>query len=168
MRAGIALGSNLGDRVAHLQAAVAAIRTFAEPPVLVSRIYETPPVDCPADSPMFLNAAIEIGFSGEPRDLLQRLQAIEQFHDRPANHGRNTPRTVDLDILYADDLELHEPDLELPHPRLMDRLFVLMPLGDIVPNRHFAKEGPSVAQQRDRLRTFAEDEILIREESLLK
>ena len=135
MRVGIALGSNLGDRAAQLRAAVAAIRAFAEPPILLSQVYETAPVDCPPGSPAFLNAAMEIGFSGEIHDLLLRLQAIEQAQDRPAVHGRNSPRTVDLDILYADDLTLETPELTLPHPRLMERAFVLRPLCDFAPNR---------------------------------
>jgi len=135
MRVGIALGSNLGNRAAQLRAAVAAIRAFAEPPILLSHVYETAPVDCPPGSPAFLNAAMEIGFSGEIHDLLLRLQAIEQAQDRPAVHGRNSPRTVDLDILYADNLTLETPELTLPHPRLMERAFVLRPLCDFAPNR---------------------------------
>lgn len=134
MRVGIALGSNLGDRAAHLRAAVEAIRRIAEPPVLVSRVYETAPVDCPPDSPSFLNAAVEIGYSGDPVELLRRLQAIEQEMGRPAIRGRNTPRTLDLDILHAGDLTLDTPLLKLPHPRLAQRAFVLLPLNDITPN----------------------------------
>jgi 2-amino-4-hydroxy-6-hydroxymethyldihydropteridine diphosphokinase len=135
MRIGIALGSNLGDRVAHLRAAVAAIREFAGLPVLVSRVYETEPVNCPPDSPLFLNAAMEIGYSGDLHALLGRLQAIEQAEGRPMLRELNAPRPVDLDILYADDVTLDSPDLKVPHPRLMSRLFVLLPLNDIVPNR---------------------------------
>ena len=135
MRVGIALGSNLGDRPAHLRAAVAAIRFFAQPPVRVSRVYETAPVDCPPGSPPFLNAAIEIGWSGDLMDLLERLQTIERSLGRPDVRSQNSPRTVDLDILYADDLTLHTPALTVPHPRLMDRLFVLLPLNDLIPNQ---------------------------------
>lgn len=151
MRVGIALGSNLGDRAARLRAAVAAIRAFAEPPILLSHVYETAPVDCPPGSPAFLNAAMEIGFSGEIHDLLHRLQAIEQAQDRPAMHGRNTPRTVDLDILYADDLTLETPELTLPHPRLMERAFVLRPLCDFAPNRTLPGHVSSFATQLNQL-----------------
>lgn len=147
MRVGIALGSNLGDRAARLRAALEAIRAFADPPILVSRVYETAPVDCPPGSPAFLNAAIEIGFSGEIHDLLRRLQAIEQAQDRPAIHGRNTPRTVDLDILYADDLTLDTPALTVPHPRLMDRAFVLRPLCDIAPGRRLLGQTNTFSEQ---------------------
>jgi 2-amino-4-hydroxy-6-hydroxymethyldihydropteridine diphosphokinase len=147
MRVGIALGSNLGDRAAQLRAAVAAIRKFAEPPILLSRVYETAPVDCPPGSPAFLNAAMEIGFSGDIHDLLHRLKAIEQAQDRPAVHGRNTPRTVDLDILYADDLTLDTPELTVPHPRLMDRAFVLRPLCDIAPTRRLPSHANTLSEQ---------------------
>jgi 2-amino-4-hydroxy-6-hydroxymethyldihydropteridine diphosphokinase len=135
MRVGIALGSNLGDRAAHLQSAVTAIREFAESPVLVSRVYETEPVDCPPGSPSFLNAAVEIGWSGDIHELLTRLQEIEKTQGRPGIRPKNDPRTVDLDILYADDLVLETPDLVLPHPRLKNRAFVLLPLADITPER---------------------------------
>lgn len=132
MRVGIALGSNLGDRGAHLQAALDAIRKFAEAPVKISRVYETTPVDCPAGSPSFLNAAIEIGWSGELSALLARLQAVENGQGRPAVHARNSPRTVDLDILYADELFIALPRLQVPHPRMTERAFVLLPLSDIL------------------------------------
>jgi len=140
MRVGIALGSNLGDRVAHLRSAAAAVRALGIPPILTSRVYETAPVDCPPDSPAFLNAAMEIGYSGDLRDLIRDLQAVELAHQRPTDHGRNTPRTVDLDILYADELILETPELTLPHPRLMERMFVLRPLCDFAPTRQLPGE----------------------------
>lgn len=147
MRVGIALGSNLGDRAAHLRAAIEAIRAFALPPVHVSRFYETSPVDCPPDSPLFLNAAIEIGSDEPIEDLLRKLQAIEQSQARPALHERNAPRTIDLDILYADDLTMESPTLTLPHPRLMSRLFVLLPLCDIAPDRRIPGHAPTFREQ---------------------
>ena len=134
MRVGIALGSNLGDRACHLHAAIRAIRNFAEEPVLVSRVYETEPIDCPPGSPAFLNAAMEIGWSGGLPELLQKLQAIEREQGRPSVHARNAPRPLDLDILYADELTVCTPELEVPHPRWMRRAFVVLPLADIVPN----------------------------------
>lgn len=147
MRVGIALGSNLGDRAAHLRAAIDAIRSFALPPVCVSRFYETSPVDCPPESPLFLNAAIEIGSDEPIEDLLHKLQAIEQSQARPALHERNAPRTIDLDILYADDLTLESPALTLPHPRLMSRLFVLRPLCDIAPDRRIPGHARTFREQ---------------------
>jgi 2-amino-4-hydroxy-6-hydroxymethyldihydropteridine diphosphokinase len=145
MRVGIALGSNLGDRIAHLRSAAAAVRALGAPPILTSRIYETAPVDCPPGSPAFLNAAMEIGYSGDLHDLIRSLQAVERAHQRPAEHGRNTPRTVDLDILYADELSLKTPELTLPHPRLMERMFVLRPLCDFAPDRQLPGETETFA-----------------------
>ena len=147
MRIGIALGSNLGDRVTHLRAAVVAIREFAELPFLVSRVYETEPVDCLPGSPSFLNAALEIGYSGDILALLARLQGIERSQGRPASRGLNAPRTVDLDILYADELTVESPQLILPHPRLMERPFVLLPLSDICPNRKLAGTVRTFSEQ---------------------
>lgn len=135
MRVGIALGSNLGDRLANLRSAVAALREFTLPPLLASAVYETVPVDCPPGAPPFLNAAVEVGYSGDLFALLKNLQTIEVAHRRPSDHARNSPRTLDLDLLYADDLTLHSPELILPHPRLITRAFVLAPLNDIAPGR---------------------------------
>jgi 2-amino-4-hydroxy-6-hydroxymethyldihydropteridine diphosphokinase len=135
MRVGIALGSNLGDRAAHLRSAAQAIAEIAEPPVLASGIYETPPIDCPPDSPAFLNAALEIGWNGTLLDLLARLQAIEHIHGRPGVRARNAPRPLDLDLIYADESTLKTPELELPHPRFRDRAFVLLPLADLLGDR---------------------------------
>lgn len=135
MRVGIALGSNLGDRMAHLRNALSAIQKVAEPPILISFVYETEPVDCPEGSPAFLNAAVEIGYSGDIHRLFRQLQDIEQTEGRPLLRDRNAPRPLDLDLLYVDDLVLDSPTLKLPHPRLMERAFVLRALVDIVPNR---------------------------------
>jgi 2-amino-4-hydroxy-6-hydroxymethyldihydropteridine diphosphokinase len=167
MRVGIALGSNLGDRIAHLRSAAAAVSALGEPPILSSRIYETAPVDCPADSPAFLNAAMEIGFSGDLHDLMRSLQAIEQAHDRPAAHDRNTPRTVDLDILYADDLVLESRELKIPHPRLMDRMFVLSPLCDFAPNRRLPREPRTFSAQLSILKARSNQSINIAESTFL-
>ena len=153
MRVGIALGSNLGDRMAHLRAAVAAIREFAEAPVLVSRVYETEPVDCPPGAPSFLNAAIEIGYSGDLFALLERLQAIERKHGRLEIRERNSPRTADLDILYGDDLTIDTAALKVPHPRLSTRAFVLLPLNDIIPDRKLPGAVKTIREELLKLET---------------
>ncbi len=134
MRVGIALGSNLGDRAANLQAAVNAIRQFAGPPVRLSRVYETEPVDCPPDSPWFLNAVIEIGYRFSPESLLDQLQGIERMLHREPNPTRNAPRPIDLDILYFGGMTLNRANLQIPHPRLLERAFVLRPLAEIAPD----------------------------------
>ena len=134
MRAGIALGSNLGDRSAILTEAIGHLRDLHEDGAfLVSSFHETDPVDCPPDSPLFLNAVTELETSLPPLELLQRLQAVELSAGRPRVHGLNQPRTLDLDLLYCDEMTLQLPGLELPHPRITKRLFVLAPLAEIRP-----------------------------------
>lgn len=151
MRAGIALGSNLGDRCANLESAIANIRQLAIPPVLVSKFHETVPVGCPPGSPSFLNAAMEIGFSGDPFDLLDKLQEIERAHHRPDRRAINSPRTLDLDLLYCDDMVIEQPRLQLPHPRISQRRFVLEPLAEIVPDRKIPGCSHTIAEQLSEL-----------------
>ncbi len=135
MRAGISLGSNLGDRAAHLSAAVESLRQLSTSPAttLVSSFHETRPVDCPPNSPPFLNAAAEIDWTQPPRRLLEHLQKLEAAHGRPAARSTNAPRPLDLDLLYCGDHVIDEPNLILPHPRLTQRSFVLAPLAEICP-----------------------------------
>ena len=137
MRVGIALGSNLDDRLENLRAARRHLFALHEDrgPFLCSRIYETEPVDCPPGSAPFLNAAIELACTIPPLDLLEKLQRLEQILGRPANHAHHAPRTIDLDILYYDNLAFTLPELTLPHPRIAERGFVLTPLADIAPDR---------------------------------
>ena len=135
MRCGIALGSNIGDRLAHLNAAreaLARLHTGDDAP-LFSPIYETEPVDCAPGTAPYLNAVMEIESNGEPLALFHALQQIERAAGRPTDHGRNTPRTLDLDLLYAGDCTVQSPELTLPHPRLATRRFVLQPLADLRP-----------------------------------
>ena len=135
MRAGIALGSNLGDRHSLLDGAVKRLRLIHEHgPFLVSSFYETEPHDCPHDSPSFINAVIEIDTSLEPLMLLEHLQALEVGAGRPKVHAFHAPRILDLDILYYENLFLQTPELQLPHPKISERLFVLQPLAEIRPN----------------------------------
>lgn len=136
MRAGIALGSNLGDRLKNLREgrdAVLAISGVATP-MLISRVYETAPVGTGPDSGSFLNAVIEVEFSGQPHELLVGLQAVEAAMGRPSKRPRNAPRTLDLDILYVGNLVLANDEIVIPHPRLHVRRFVLQPLYDIRPD----------------------------------
>ena len=135
MRTGIALGSNLGGRLANLVAGRAAVLNIPgiRKPVLLSRVYETEPVGTGPDAGPFLNAVIEVEFSADPSALLAALRSIESSLGRPTRHPRNAPRTLDLDILYISDLVLHDDTLVLPHPRLHLRRFVLAPLNDIRP-----------------------------------
>jgi 2-amino-4-hydroxy-6-hydroxymethyldihydropteridine diphosphokinase len=135
MRCGIALGSNVGDRLANLREAFRHLLGLGSSaaPVLASSIYETEPVDCEPGTKAYLNAVVEIDFSGSPLELLDRLIAIEQQMGRPSKRPRNAPRIIDLDILYAGNLVLDHPEIIVPHPRLHRRRFVLEPLNEIRP-----------------------------------
>jgi len=135
MRAGIALGSNLGDRHAQLQTAVLQLKQLHEEgDFLCSSFYETAPEDCPPDSLFFLNATIELDISLPPLDLLNHLQEMEVLAGRSRSHGFHTPRNLDLDILYYGQLALESETLRLPHPRIRERYFVLAPLAEIRPD----------------------------------
>lgn len=135
-RTGIALGSNLGDRAANLRAALEGLSAISATgaPVLVAPLFETAPVGCPADSPAFLNSVVEIEWMGSPLDLLEATQALETRLGRTANPVRNAPRVIDIDILYCGDAVVDSPHLVLPHPRIAERRFVLMPLAVIRPD----------------------------------
>ncbi len=133
-KVGFSLGTNLGDRLYHLQRACAKLRELASSNhLLVSNAYETDPVDCPEGSPGFLNAVIEVETELPPLDLLNHTQAIEIEFGRPDQSSRevNAPRVIDVDILYYGDLVINEPTLIIPHPRMHERDFVLRPLSDI-------------------------------------
>jgi 2-amino-4-hydroxy-6-hydroxymethyldihydropteridine diphosphokinase len=133
-RVAIALGSNLGDRAANLAAATAALRELATPgePFLTASLHDTAPQDCPPDSPRFLNTVIDLHYSGsDPLALLSETQAIERALGREHHHIRNAPRVIDIDILHFGEVSLKHPELELPHPRIAGRPFVLLPLREI-------------------------------------
>jgi 2-amino-4-hydroxy-6-hydroxymethyldihydropteridine diphosphokinase len=126
----IGLGANLGDRLETLQEALDALAESVS--VLdVSSVYETAPQGC-ADQPDFLNAVARIQTDLPPADLLSAMSGIERRLGR-MRHRRWGPRTIDLDILSYDRLVCHGPDLTLPHPRMHQRAFVLIPLAEIAP-----------------------------------
>jgi 2-amino-4-hydroxy-6-hydroxymethyldihydropteridine diphosphokinase len=136
MKAGVAFGSNLGDRWRNLRNARRALERLpgVRPPILASAIYETEPVECEAQAKNFLNAALEFEYSGEAAQLLAHIRAIEKSMGRPARHARNTSRTIDLDLLYFGETQIDTEELQLPHPHIAERQFVLRPLADINPN----------------------------------
>lgn len=146
MRVGVALGSNLGERLAHLRNArkdIGALRG-ALPPMRSSALYETEPVGCEKGAGKFLNAVIEFGYAGNAPDLLLQLAAIEKLWGRSGAHPKNISRTIDLDLLYFGDLEIETADLQLPHPRITEREFVLRPLADIRPDLVLPKQTEPV------------------------
>jgi 2-amino-4-hydroxy-6-hydroxymethyldihydropteridine diphosphokinase len=127
----VAMGSNLGDRDAHLAAGLAALRaTEGIEVVAVSPLYETDPVGPPPQG-LYLNGAIQLATSLDPDVLLDRLLEIEAAEGRTRGADRNAPRTLDLDLLLYGDRKWVGPDLEVPHPRLAERPFVLEPLCDL-------------------------------------
>lgn len=134
----IALGSNLGDRARHLQDALRELAEAGDILVLrCSSFHDTAPVGGPPDQARFLNAVAEIATRLSPRELLTRLQALEQRHGRTREvfHG---PRTLDLDLLLYRDCVVNEPDLHVPHPRMWERAFVVQPLSEICDLPHLA------------------------------
>ena len=152
-RIGIALGSNLGDRLANLQAARACLLEIATPgePFLQASIYQTEPLRCPPGSPLFYNSAVEIDFVGDPFELLGITQAIEKKLGRSATSARNAPRVIDVDLLYFGDAVIDTEALVLPHPRIGERRFVLQPLAEIRPDRVLPGPAASVAELLARL-----------------
>ncbi len=130
-RAFLGLGSNLGDRVSYLREAVAALESSGEV-VAVSPVYETDPVGGPTGQGLYLNLVVELDTALDPRQLLDRCRALEADGDRRRGEHWG-PRTLDVDILWVDGVELVEPDLQVPHPRMRERRFVLVPLADLAP-----------------------------------
>ncbi len=131
---GVGLGSNLGDRLQHLQEALLWLETLSDKPVCTSPVYETSPVDCPDGTLPFLNAVCEIHFRGDLLELLRQMRAFERNRGRLLVYKKNTPRPLDLDMLYAGKLVMQTKELTLPHPRMLKRRFVLQPLCDIRPD----------------------------------
>ena len=134
---GIGLGSNLGKKLANLRSArnlLVELMPF-KAKHFQAPLFQSAPVDCPESSPDFYNTAIEIVFEGTPESLLHQTQQIEKKLGRPEKVVMNEPRIIDLDILYFDDVILQSEALELPHPRIQERRFVLEPLIEICPER---------------------------------
>jgi 2-amino-4-hydroxy-6-hydroxymethyldihydropteridine diphosphokinase len=131
----VALGSNLGDRAANLARARAALADGALDVTAASSVYETEPWG-PVPQGPYLNQIVCGTTELTPRALLAALHGIETKLGRNRRgEVRFGPRVVDLDILLYDDLVLTEPDLEIPHPRMLERAFVLVPLAEIAPDR---------------------------------
>jgi len=133
MRTGVALGSNLGDRLGNLRAARKAILDLSnvKPPILSSAIYETEPVYCEPGAGKFLNAVVEFDYEGDPAALLEQLIRIEEVLGRKRDHPKNVSRAIDIDLLYCGDCSIEDERLQLPHPRIHLRKFVLQPLTDV-------------------------------------
>ncbi|MCU1453885.1 MAG: 2-amino-4-hydroxy-6-hydroxymethyldihydropteridine pyrophosphokinae [Acidimicrobiales bacterium] len=127
-RAFLGLGSNLGDRRRLLRDAIQAL---GDRVVATSSVYETEPVGGPAQE-AFLNLVVEIDTDLTPQQLLGICHRLESAAER-VRAERWGPRTLDVDILWIDGIEVHEPDLVIPHPRLFQRRFVVAPLAELAP-----------------------------------
>ena len=146
MSAWIGLGANLGDARATLRSAVQAMAALPGTRVLrVSSLYRSAPVD--ANGPDYLNAVVELDTTLAPLDLLHALQAIEQGAGRERPY-RNAPRTLDLDLLLYHEQRLNGAQLTVPHPRMYERAFVLLPLAELAPALVDAVSLAAVTGQR--------------------
>jgi len=128
MRAFLSLGSNLGDRWAHLREAVASLDGV----VAVSPVYETEPIGGPGGQDAFLNIVVELDTERTARELLGVCHRLESAAHRVRTE-RWGPRTLDVDILWMESGPVDEPDLQVPHPRMWSRRFVVVPLLDLAP-----------------------------------
>jgi 2-amino-4-hydroxy-6-hydroxymethyldihydropteridine diphosphokinase len=144
-RAVLALGSNLGERMASLQGAVDALADTPDVWITgVSPVYETEPVDCPPDAKPYLNAVVLIDTTLAASRLMDRALAIEDAFDRERSEVQNAPRTLDVDLIVVGDRRSDEDSLRLPHPRAHQRAFVLRPWLDVDPGADFPDLGPVV------------------------
>ena len=139
-RAIVALGANLGDPRQQLCCAMAALRNRFEQGFSASQVYRTAPVDMSADAGDFANAVVRFDTPLAPQDLMALLQSLEESSGRPKAHLRNTPRTLDLDLIALGEVRMVTPALTLPHPRAIDRRFVLIPLMEVAPDYRFPGE----------------------------
>lgn len=144
-RAVLALGSNLGERLASLQGAVNALADTPDVWITaVSPVYETEPVDCPPDSATFLNAVVLIDTTLAASRLMDRALAIEDAFERDRSEVKNAPRTLDVDLIVVGDRRSDEDFLRLPHPRAAERAFVMRPWLDVDPEAEIPDRGAVV------------------------
>ncbi len=145
----LGLGSDLGDRRGYLRAGIESLRPAGVVPIAVSSVWETAGIDIP-EPRRFLNMVLRVATDLEPRELLDRLLAIEVDSGR-VRGVRNGPRTLDLDLLLMGGLRIEDPGLCVPHPRMWERLFVLAPLAEIAPELSNPATGRSVVDECRRL-----------------
>ncbi|NBX06470.1 MAG: 2-amino-4-hydroxy-6-hydroxymethyldihydropteridine diphosphokinase [Betaproteobacteria bacterium] len=143
--ASVGVGANLGDAQAAVRKAIQDLAALPQSELrAVSSLYASAPLD--ADGPDYVNAVVQLQTELSPQALLKALQAIEQQAGRLRPY-RNAPRTLDLDILLYGDLELTRNDLHIPHPRMWQRAFVVIPLAEIAPLMVSSAQRAAVAGQ---------------------
>jgi 2-amino-4-hydroxy-6-hydroxymethyldihydropteridine diphosphokinase len=144
----IALGSNLGDSRRIILDAMARLQEISGQPLLKSTLWQTTPVNCPPNSPLFVNAVV--GFTPQknetPESLLQKLRALEKEFGRPPKKVLNEPRPLDLDLIAFGTETRNSPRLILPHPRAHLRRFVLQPLSEIAPDLILPGQSKTISQ----------------------
>jgi 2-amino-4-hydroxy-6-hydroxymethyldihydropteridine diphosphokinase len=150
MIAYVAIGSNLGDRAANIRDAVELMQSQLVSVTSVSELLDNPADGGPPGSPNFLNAVVRVFTILRPRDLLNRLLQIETSMGR-IRRKRWEPRIIDLDLLFCDDLTIDEPGLTIPHPRMHERRYVLLPLAQLAPDFVHPKLGKTIQTLLDEL-----------------
>ena len=157
VKAWLALGANLGDAQATIRQAIAAVQNWPHTRLLkASSLYRTAPVD--ADGPDYINAVVEVQTGLSPLELLHHCQLQEQAAGRQRSY-RNAPRTLDMDLVLYADQRVDLPELSVPHPRMWQRAFVLVPLAEIAPEKVSRQQLQAVLEQRiERLAAAHADE----------
>ena len=155
----VALGSNLGDSRKIILDAMMRLQKFSDRLILRSSLWQTSPVDCPPDSPKFVNAVAGLipQKNETPESLLKKLRELEKEFGRAPKKISNEPRPLDLDLIAFGNEVRNLPDLILPHPRAHLRKFVLQPLSEIAPDFILGGQGKTVSRL---LAEISSDEIL--------
>lgn len=158
----VAFGSNLGDRNENIRQMLVKLAEFGGDSIRCSSLWRSDAVGMGPDAEDFINGAVELRTSLTAMALLRQLQKIEIALGRPGNHGPNTARSIDLDIISYGDQKMVSAILTLPHPRAQDRLFVLKPLAELAPElklsgfdktvTELAQDAPSMSVSRQSLR----------------
>jgi 2-amino-4-hydroxy-6-hydroxymethyldihydropteridine diphosphokinase len=157
----VALGSNLGDSQKIILGAMARLQNFSDDRILKSSLWQTSPVNCPSDSPKFMNAVVGLipKENETPETLLKKLRGLEKEFGRAPKTVLNEPRPLDLDLIAFGNETRNSPELILPHQRAHLRKFVLQPLSEIAPELILPGQGKTVSQL---LGELSSDEILTR------